>query len=376
MKILIAPNTFKESLSAPEVCDAIRAGILAAGFDGEIVSVPMADGGDGTMNALVASTGGEIRSVTVSDPLGRPVRAAFGLLGDGQTAVVEMAQASGLWRLFPAERNPMLTSTHGTGELIAAALEAGASTVIVGIGGSATNDGGAGMAQALGYHLLDANSDEVTGTGGTLYRISRIDSSAVISELSSARIRVACDVENPLVGPKGATRIYGPQKGATSEMFPILEAGLENLAALWERDLGVSVKDRPGAGAAGGLGAGLVAFCGAELEPGFDLVAEVSGLHKALKEADLVITGEGRVDASTAFGKVPTGVARLAYTAGVPVVCLAGDIVGDLSGLHESGITAIFPIVRGPIDLQTSMREAARLISLSTEQVLRLWMKR
>ncbi|HPA48258.1 MAG TPA: glycerate kinase [bacterium] len=373
---MIAPNTFKESLSAPEVCDAIRAGILAAGFDGEIVSVPMADGGDGTMNALVASTGGEIRSVTVSDPLGRPVRAAFGLLGDGQTAVVEMAQASGLWRLFPAERNPMLTSTHGTGELIAAALEAGASTVIVGIGGSATNDGGAGMAQALGYHLLDANSDEVTGTGGTLYRISRIDSSAVISELSSARIRVACDVENPLVGPKGATRIYGPQKGATSEMFPILEAGLENLAALWERDLGVSVKDRPGAGAAGGLGAGLVAFCGAELEPGFDLVAEVSGLHKALKEADLVITGEGRVDASTAFGKVPTGVARLAYTAGVPVVCLAGDIVGDLSGLHESGITAIFPIVRGPIDLQTSMREAARLISLSTEQVLRLWMKR
>ncbi len=376
MKILIAPNTFKESLSAPEVCEAIRAGILAAGFEGEIVSVPMADGGDGTMNALVASTDGEIRSVTVSDPLGRPVEAAFGLLGDGRTAVVEMAQASGLWRLSPDERNPLLTSTRGTGELIAAALRAGASTVIVGIGGSATNDGGAGMAQALGYRFLDADSKEVEGIGGALCRIFRIDASDVMPELFSARIRVACDVENPLLGPRGATRVYGPQKGATGEMFDGLEAGLANLAYLWERDLGISVKDHPGAGAAGGLGAGLVAFCGAKLEPGFDLVAEVSGLHKALDGADLVITGEGRVDASTAFGKVPTGVARLVCAAGIPVLCLTGDIAGNCANLHECGITAIFPIVRGPMTLETSMKEAARLIALSTEQVIRLWMRR
>ncbi|MFH1741577.1 MAG: glycerate kinase [bacterium] len=374
MKIVLAPNTFKESLAAPDVCKAMEKGIRAAGFSGEIKSVPMADGGDGTMDALVAATGGEIRSMTATDPLGRPVEATFGLLGGGNAAVVEMAQASGLWRLTLEERNPSLTSTHGTGDLIRAALDAGATTIVVGIGGSATVEGGAGMAESLGYRFLDSSNKPIRPTGGNLRDIRAIDASGVDAAIRGARFRVACDVDNPLLGTHGAATVYGPQKGATPEMIDLLEEGLSNLARLWEHDLDVQVKDTPGAGAAGGLGAGLVAFCRAEIVPGFDLIAELSGLDNALEGADLVFTGEGRVDQSTGYGKVPAGVARRAHAKSIPVVCLAGEVIGDVSDLHQIGITAILPIVPGPTDLQTSIQEAAGLLSRATEQVMRLRM--
>jgi len=354
----------------------MEAGIRAAGYDGEIKAVPMADGGDGTIDALVAATGGVTQAVTVADPLGRPVSATFGLLGGGKTAVIEMAQASGLWRLAPAERNPLRTSTKGTGELIRAALEAGATSIIVGIGGSATVDGGTGMADAMGFRFLDSASNRVEGNGGNLLKMKRIDPSTFCPGLRNIRIRVACDVDNPLLGPQGAATVFGPQKGATPDMIDTLEKGLENLARLWEHDLGRAVADLPGAGAAGGLGAGLVAFCGAELVRGFDLVAEAAGLDSTMEGADLVLTGEGRVDPSTAYGKVPAGVARLARGKEIPVVCLAGEMVGALSELHEAGVAAVFSISTGPTDRETSMRETAKLLSHTTEQVIRLWMSR
>ena len=372
--MVLAPNTFKESLCARDVCKAMEEGSRAAGYRGEIKAVPMADGGDGTIDALVAATGGVTRSVTVADPLGRSVNATLGLLGGGKTAVVEMAQASGLWRLTLAERNPLLTSTKGTGELIRAAIKAGAETIVVGIGGSATTDGGAGMAAALGFRFLDLASNQVEVNGGNLLKIARIESSYVCPEIRGLRIRVACDVDNPLLGSRGAANVFGPQKGATPEMIEILEKGLENLARRWEQDLGCRAADLPGAGAAGGLGAGLVAFCGAELVPGFDLVAEAAGLDDALAGADLVLTGEGRVDQSTVYGKVPAGVARRAQAENIPVVCLTGEVVGDMSELHEAGVTAILSIVAGPTDRETSMQETAMLVSKTTEQVVRLWM--
>jgi glycerate kinase len=373
MKIVLAPNAFKEALSAREVCSAMEKGIRAAGYKGEIRAVPLADGGDGTIDALVAATGGGIRFVTAADPLGRPVAATFGLLGGGKTAVVEMAQASGLWRLTREERNPLRTSTKGTGELIRAAIEAGATTIIVGIGGSATVDGGVGMAEALGFRFLDSASNPVEANGGNLLKMNKIDQSCICSEIHRVGIRVACDVSSPLLGPQGAAKVFGPQKGATPEMVELLEKGLENLAHLWERDLGRSVANLPGAGAAGGLGAGLVAFCGAELVPGFDLVAEAAGLDGAMEGADLVFTGEGRVDQSTAYGKVPAGLARRAQAKKIPVVCLAGEVVGDMSELHKAGATAILSIVSGPTDRQTSIRETAKLLANTTEQVMRLW---
>lgn len=374
MRIVLAPNTFKESLSAQEVCKAMEEGVRRAGFGGEVVSVPLADGGDGTIDALVTVTNGRIRSVEVSDPLGRPILARFGILGSGDTAVIEMAEASGLWRLRPEERNPSKTSTKGTGELIRAALDEGVTNIIVGIGGSATVDGGTGMAEALGYRFLDSASNPVNPNGGNLTKMSKIDLSGADGRIRNTSVRVACDVENPLLGPDGAAEVFSPQKGATVEMVNQLEKGLENLARLWEHDLGYRVADLPGAGAAGGLGAGLVAFCGAELVPGFDLVAEPAGLDSALRGADLVLTGEGKVDASTVYGKVPSGVARRARAMGIPVICLAGEVSGSMNTLHGVGITTILSVVRGPANLESCMQNAAALVTEATEEIVRLWL--
>ncbi len=324
MKIVIAPNAFKGSLTAVQAASAIARGVREAIPDATIVEIPVADGGDGTTEALVSAHHGEYRSVDVEGPLGDPVRASFGLIEKGATAVVELASASGYALISDDRRDPRLTSTYGFGQLLEAARHAGVVRVIAGIGGSATNDGGAGMAQAMGYRLLDGDGRELPRGGAALAGLSRIDASGEDPAWRQIAVSVACDVTNPLLGPNGASYIYGPQKGADPETVELLDKALANLAAVIKRDLGQDLADVPGAGAAGGAGAGLIAFVGARLMRGAPLIVQTAGLDEALKGADLVITGEGRIDAQTAFGKAPGEVARRAQAAGVPVLFLAG----------------------------------------------------
>lgn len=372
--VIVAPDSFKGCLSAREVADAIEAGILAACPDASITSIPLADGGEGTVEALVTATDGEYVPTTVTGPLGEPVEAVYGILGDARTAVIEMAAASGLPLVPPNKRNPLLTTTYGTGELIRHALRRGCRRIIVGVGGSATVDGGAGMAQALGIRLLDGCGRDIPRGGRGLGRLERIDPSAsVIGPGDTREFLVAADVTNPLLGDEGAARVYGPQKGATPEMIDELEAGLARLAQVLRRDLDRDVANIPGAGAAGGLGAGLAAFLGAEIRRGAELVIEASGLCQHLKGADLVVTGEGRLDAQTAFGKTPAAVAAAARDADVPVIALAGSVAPDALSLHAFGIAAMLSVAHGPIALDEAMRpETARdLIARSAEQLLR-----
>ena len=330
MRIVIAPNAFKGSLSALEAAEAIAEGVQVAAPDIELVLLPIADGGDGTVEALVAATHGEHRSLRVRGPLGDPVDAAYGLIDQGSTAVIEMAKAAGLALVPTEQRDPRITTTYGVGELLQHAYDAGARHFIVGIGGSATNDGGAGMAQALGYHLLDEQGHELPPGGLALNKLARIHVGGVHADWKAAVVDVACDVSNPLTGPSGASAVYGPQKGATPEMVAELDAGLQRLAEVIQRDLGVDVDSLPGAGAAGGLGAGLVAFAGARLRPGAEMVMEALKLDETLSSADLVITGEGRLDSQTArFGKGPAAVARHAKNAGIPVIGIAGSLADE-----------------------------------------------
>jgi len=328
LKIVIAPDKFKEALSAREVARAIERGIRRVLPDAQVDLVPMADGGDGTVDALLSATGGSPRQTRVSDPLGRPVEAAWGVLGDGRTAVIEMAAASGLALVPVDRRDPTRTTTYGTGELIRAALDAGVSRILIGIGGSATTDGGTGAAQALGVTFLRADGRRFDRplTGGDLLDISRIVVDGRDARLAKTAIEVACDVDNPLLGSRGAAAVYGPQKGATPEQVELLDRGLAHLAELIERDLGKDVREFPGAGAAGGLGAGLVAFCGARLRPGIDIVMDATRLHERIRGADLIITGEGRLDGQSMMGKVIAGVGRAGQAVGVPVVALVGSV--------------------------------------------------
>jgi glycerate 2-kinase len=330
MRIVVAPNAFKGSLSALEAATAIGEGIRIAAPDADVVLVPIADGGDGTVDALVAATSGERRTRKVRGPLGDPVDAEYGLIDTGSTAVIEMAKAAGL-ALVPAEkRDPRITTTYGVGELVQHAYDEGARHFIVGIGGSATNDGGAGMAQALGYHLLDDTGRELPPGGLALKRLARIHVGGVHANWKETTVEVACDVTNPLTGPRGASAVYGPQKGATPEMVAQLDAALHHFAEIIRRDLGVDVENLPGAGAAGGLGAGLVAFTGAHLRPGAEMVMEALHLDERLSGAHLVITGEGRLDSQTArFGKGPAAVARHAKNAGIPVVAIGGSVAEE-----------------------------------------------
>lgn len=374
MRVVIAPDKFKGSLTAPQVASAMRRGVLAACPDAQIVSVPMADGGEGTVEALTAATGGSIREVEVTGPLGRPVSARYGLLGDGATAVIEMAAASGLVLVPEHERDPRVTTTRGTGELIRAAIEAGASEIIVGIGGSATNDGGAGMAQALGYRLLDSGGREIGPGGGPLAQLARIDASGRLPELADVRIAVASDVDNPLCGARGASAIYGPQKGASPAMVAELDANLGQLATIIQRDLGDEIRDLPGAGAAGGLGAGLVAFAGGTLRRGVELVIDAVGLAAHLDGADLCLTGEGALDASSAHGKTAVGVARLARSKGVPTIALAGTLGTGVEMVQREGIDAYFSICSGPMSLEVAIGRADRLIEQATAQVVRAFL--
>ena len=333
----------------------------------------MADGGEGTVSAMVSATEGRLLKATVTGPLGEQVEAEFGVLGDGQTAIIEMAAASGLELVPPDKRNPMLTTTFGTGELIRAALDAGCRKIIVGVGGSATVDGGAGMAQALGARFLDADGKPIGPGGGSLAALKAIDLSGMDARLSDARIEVACDVDNPLTGPKGAAAVYGPQKGATPEMARQLDSNLEHLAAVVRSDLGLDVEQLPGAGAAGGIAAGLVAFLAAELRPGIDIVIESAGLEEKMKGCDLVITGEGKLDSQTAHGKAPVGVARLAAGLGIPVMAFAG-CVEDHPQLVAAGLGASFGILNCPMPLDEAFRRAPELLTAAAEQAFRAFL--
>lgn len=355
MKIVIAPDSFKESMTALEVATNIENGFKEIFPDADYIKVPMADGGEGTTQSLVDATKGSIKKLSVTGPLGEPVEAFFGLSGDGQTAIIEMAAASGLDLVPTEQRNPMVTTTYGTGELILAAIDEGIKKVIIGIGGSATNDGGAGLAQALGAKLLTQEGEEIGFGGGTLERLHTIDVSGFNQKLSTVEFQIACDVDNPLNGPRGASAVYGPQKGATSEMIDILDKNLLHYATIIKRDLRRDVANIPGAGAAGGLGAGLLSFLNPELKRGIDIVVEEARLEEKLKDADLVITGEGRIDSQTIYGKTPIGVAKLAKKYHCPVVGIAGSISQESAIVHEHGIDAIFSIVNGATTLEDAL---------------------
>jgi glycerate kinase len=373
VKVVIAPQGFKGNLTALRVSQAIDNGIRRVVPSVITAIVPMADGGEGTMQALVDAIGGEMIPVEVTDPLGGRVIAHFGLLSDKVTGVIEMAAASGLNLVPPQKLNPLLTTTYGTGELILAALERGCRKLIVGIGGSATNDGGAGMAQALGAKLLDTKGVPLAFGGAALADLEHIDVTTIDPRLADCDIILACDVTNPLCGPQGASAVYGPQKGATKEMVVKLDAALAHYAEVIERDLGIDVRDVPGAGAAGGLGAGLIAFLKARVLPGVDVVIQATGLIEHLKEATLVFTGEGRLDSQTACGKVPVGVARKAKAFGLPVIAIAGEIGSGYQAVYEQGIDTVFSIAPGPISFSQSTEMAEKLITDVAERAIRLF---
>ncbi|MGZ3300499.1 MAG: glycerate kinase [Isosphaeraceae bacterium] len=374
MRVVIAPDKFKGSLTALEAAEAMARGLSRVDPSAEIDRVPMADGGEGTVAALVAATGGSYRTVTVTGPLGDPVVASFGLLGDGRTAVLEMASASGLWLVPPALRDPLRATTRGTGQLLLAALKAGARRVIVGIGGSATNDGGAGLGQALGFRLLDTHGRELEPGGGELDRLARIERTDQVAVLGSATIAVACDVTNPLCGPQGASAVYGPQKGATPEVVERLDRNLGHFADIVARDLDIAVRHIPGSGAAGGLGGGLVAFAGGRLEGGVNLVIEAVNLRERLHAADLCLTGEGALDGQSAFGKTAVGVARLAHSLRCPTLAIAGSIGPGAEAVLEQGVDAYFSICPGPVHIDEAIEKASELLENATAQAVRAFL--
>ncbi|MDH1264647.1 glycerate kinase [Pseudomonas sp. GD03944] len=372
MKIVIAPDSFKESLSAPDVAAAIAKGWAQVFPEAELCLRPMADGGEGTVDALLAATGGERRELQVSGPLGAPVQAHWGWL-DGQTAVIEMAAASGLHWVPREQRDATITSSFGTGELIRAALDEGAQRIILGLGGSATNDGGAGLLQALGARFLDADGQVLAPGGAALAGLARVDLSQLDARLGTVQVDVAADVDNPLCGPRGASAVFGPQKGADARQVELLDAALGHMAKVVAAALGKDVSEEPGAGAAGGLGFAAKAFFGARFRPGIELVAELSGLAESMAGADLVITGEGRLDAQSLHGKTPVGVARVARAAGVPVIALAGSLGEGYQRVYEVGIEAAFSLTPGPVTLEQACATAADELQARAADIARVW---
>jgi glycerate kinase len=369
MKIIIAPDSYKESLTAMEVADAIEAGFKKIFTDAEYIKLPMADGGEGTVQSLVDATGGSIVTCDVTGPLGQTVEGFFGLMGDGSTAIIEMAAASGLHLVEPEKRNPLVTTTFGTGELVKAALDRGVKHIIVGIGGSATNDGGIGMAQALGAKLFDVDGNALGFGGGELSKLSRIDLAELDPRLADIKLEVACDVDNPLCGPKGASHVFGPQKGATPEMVETLDSNLAHYAEVIKSTNGRDVVNTAGAGAAGGLGAALLGLFDAELRPGIQIVMDAVNLSEVVKDADLVITGEGRIDSQTIHGKTPIGVARTAKQYDIPVIAIAGSTAKDCAVVHEHGIDAAYSVVLGATDLPTALKEAAFNVEMTSRNI-------
>lgn len=380
MRIICAPDSFKESMTAHEAAEAMARGIHRTSPQAQVDLCPIADGGEGTVAAMLAATGGESRSSRLRGPLGEEVSAVWGLLGrqSGEpiTAVIEMAAASGLVLSPPGHRYPMRASTFGTGQMILAALDAGAQRILLGIGGSATNDGGTGMAQAMGVHFIDINGQIITETmcGGLIPRIHRIDISRLDPRIAHARIIVACDVTNPMTGLNGASHIYGPQKGATPSQVAQLDAALEHLASLFERQLGKQVRDVPGAGAAGGLGGGLLAFLHAELQRGIDVVLAATDFHRRVRGCDLCLTGEGKLDGQSLSGKACLGVAAAARGHGVPTVALVGCIGSEVEKTLQAGLSA-YHVIGENIPAEESIRRGQELLETATEKVLRQWMK-
>jgi len=373
MKIIIAPDSFKDSLSAQGVADAIAQGLAEVWPDAQLIKCPMADGGEGTVESVLAACDGEWRRTRVHGPLGAPVEARWGWLADSRTAIIEMAEASGLQLVPPGQRDACSSSTYGTGELIRAALDEGAGRVILAIGGSATNDGGAGAMQALGVALLDEHGQPLGPGGLALANLSRIDLGDLDPRLAQVSFEIAADVDNPLCGPHGASAIFGPQKGARAEQVQELDRALGHFADRCAQVLGRDVRDEPGSGAAGGLGFAAKAFLGAQFRTGVEVVAQLTGLADAISGADLVITGEGRFDAQTLRGKTPFGVARIARRQGVPVLVIAGTLGEGYQALYEHGIDAAFALASGPMTLQEACADAPRLLSERARDIARLW---
>ncbi|KOY14348.1 glycerate kinase [Paenibacillus xylanivorans] len=369
---VLAPDSFKESMTAKEVCVAMEKGLRKIYPTASYIHVPMADGGEGTVQSLVDASGGVIHHREVSGPLGQPVTAQYGILGDGLTAAIEMASASGIHLVTKETRDPLRTTTYGTGELIRACLDQGIRKIIIGIGGSATNDGGTGMAEALGAKFLDADGHPLARGGGVLDQLAHIDVSGLDKRLQDVELIVACDVTNPLCGEHGASRVFGPQKGATPKMVQLLDANLSHYADVVQQQLHKDIRDVPGAGAAGGLGAGLLIFTQAVLRKGIEIVIEYTGLRDKLVHADVVFTGEGGIDFQTKFGKTPYGVARAAKDAGKPVIAIAGYVGEGIDTLYTEGIDAVFGIVPGASDLERLLREGPENVERTTENIARV----
>ncbi len=370
MKILVAPNAFKEALSAREAGEAIKGGLLRALPNSDIIVLPIADGGDGTIEVLVEATDGQFIKKEVTGPLGERIIAEFGILGDGKTAIIEMARSSGLALVPKDKRNPAITTTYGVGELIREALDRGVKRVLVGIGGSATNDGGAGMAQALGARLLDKEGKELPFGGLALKELANIDMTNFHPLAKECEVIVMADVKNPLCGPEGASYVYGPQKGGTKELIEELDKALFNFAQIVKRDLGKDILNLPGSGAAGGLGGGLVAFLNAKLRPGIEVVLETLNIDEKLNEIDLVISGEGKIDGQTIFGKGPAGIAKKAKEKSIPVILLGGAVDEDAEILIKEGLVdALFSITRGPITLEESIKHTKEQLEWISYQI-------
>ncbi|MBJ9985388.1 glycerate kinase [Acinetobacter sp. S40] len=370
---VLAPDSFKESMTALEACHAMQTGLQSIFPDARFILCPMADGGEGTVDALVDAKQGQRINLNVSGPLtSQQISTYFGLINHGKTAVIEMAKANGIHLLSPKQRNPLLTSTFGTGEMIRAALDHGVTQIIIGLGGSVTNDAGMGMAVALGAKFLDHNQQIVNLGGGYLDQIQAIDINQLDPRLKNVEIIIANDVSNPLLGDEGATRVFGPQKGANAEMIEKLESNLTHFADLIEKQLNIKVKDTAGAGAAGGLAAGLLAFTPAKIQSGVETIIEHTNLKQAIQQADYVFTGEGAIDFQTKFGKTPIGVARIAKQYNKPVFVCAGYLGKGIETLYQEGITAIFGILNQCSDLETALENGSKNLSTSCENIGRL----
>ena len=372
MKFVLAPDSFKESLTAKEVADAMEVGIKKIFKDAECVKVPMADGGEGTVQSLVDATDGKIYEVVVTGPLGNKVNAKYGILGDGQTAVIEMAEASGIHYVKKEDRNPLITTTFGTGELIKSALDKGVKKIIIGIGGSATNDGGAGMLQALGAKLLDKDNKEIPFGGGGLSELVKINLDDFDKRIKEVEIEVACDVSNTLTGKEGASAVFGPQKGATEEIIKILDENLHHYADIVNKTIGKDMENEKGSGAAGGLGFALLAFCDGKLNRGIDIVIKYADLSEKMKGASYVITGEGSIDSQTKFGKTPFGVSQVAKQYDIPVIGIAGNVGEGIDELYDLGFDSILSIMPGVMTLDKALSNAKENIENTLENVARL----
>lgn len=372
MKFVLAPDSFKESMTSMEACLAMEKGIKKVFKDAECIKVPMADGGEGTVDALVNATEGQLVEIEVANPLGKKIKANYGILGDGKTAVIEMAKASGIELIDRNERNPYITTTYGTGEIIKDAVNKGIKHILIGIGGSATNDAGAGMLQALGVKLLDGNKEEIAFGGAELKKIEYIDKGSLDEFLKDVTIEVACDVTNPLVGENGASYVFGPQKGATPEMVKVLDNNLRHFALKVKESFGIDIADVKGSGAAGGLGGALLGFLNAELISGIDLVIKYTNLEEKIKTSDYVFTGEGSIDGQTIFGKTPVGVSKLGKKYDIPVIAFAGKVEPESSNLYSEGMKSIFSIMRGVESLEDALKNGASNLEKTVESVVRI----